>query len=82
MHRYYFDLHNGDHTRDDVGLELPSREHVTREVARILTDVARDELAGAKGVVSITVRDENGHPISVSSLTYSSEWLDEPEIWK
>ncbi|MEP7455415.1 hypothetical protein [Phyllobacterium sp. SB3] len=76
MPRYYFDLHNGDHTRDDIGMELPSRDHVSREVARILTDVAREELAGERGVVSVTVRDENGQAISVASLTFSSEWLD------
>lgn len=78
MGRYYFDLHNGDGpTRDDQGREFASRETVAREVTRILLDVARDEMPeGDRGVISLTVRDENGRPVSVASLSFNNEWLD------
>lgn len=78
MNRYFFDLHNGDGPiRDDQGTQLPSRETIPREIARILIDIARDELPmGDRTVISVTVRDESGRAISVASLTYNNEWLD------
>jgi hypothetical protein len=78
MARYYFDLHNGDGpTTDTEGMELESRKSVTSHVARILTDVARDEMPSEdRAVISIKVRDEKGKVISVASLTFNNEWLD------
>jgi hypothetical protein len=78
MNRYFFDLHNGDGPiRDEHGTELPSRSTIPREIARILLDIARDELpVGDRTVISVTVRDESGRAISVASLTYNNEWLD------
>lgn len=78
MSRYYFDLHNGDGPlRDDHGIEISSKGGVVREVAKILLEVARDELPVCdRTIISVTVRDEQGQPISVSSLTFSNEWLD------
>jgi hypothetical protein len=77
MSRYFFDLNNGDGpTRDEEGLELPSRAQVSKELARILLDVARDELPDSdRAVISITVRDERGTAVSVASLTFNNEWL-------
>ncbi|MEK1900323.1 DUF6894 family protein [Rhizobium sp. 1399] len=77
MARYFFDLHNGDGPiRDNEGTELASRAEVLREMARILVDIARDELpAGERTIISLTVRSEQ-RPISVASLAFSNEWLD------
>jgi len=77
MARYFFDLHNGDGPiRDNEGTELESRAEVVREMARILVDVARDELpAGERTIISLTVRSGE-RPISVASLAFSNEWLD------
>ena len=77
MARYFFDLHNGDGPiRDDAGTELASRDEVLKEMARILVDIARDELpAGERTIISVTVRSEE-RPISVASLAFSNEWLD------
>jgi hypothetical protein len=76
MARYFFDLHNGDGPiRDNEGMELASRADVLREMARILVDIARDELpAGERTIISLTVRSEE-RPISVASLAFSNEWL-------
>ncbi|ANK86589.1 MULTISPECIES: DUF6894 family protein [Rhizobium] len=78
MARYYFDLHNAEGpTRDEHGTELKSREDIPKEVTRILLDVARDELpAGDRMTIAVTVRDENGEPVTVASLVFSNEWLD------
>jgi hypothetical protein len=60
MSRYYFDLHNGDGPlRDDFGTEISSREEIPREVAKILLEVARDELPTSdRAMISVTVRDD------------------------
>ena len=43
--RYYFDLHNGDGPMsDEHGVDLASREVVSKEITRILLDIARDEM--------------------------------------
>ena len=78
MNRYFFDLHNGNGlTRDDEGVEIASRETIAQEVARILVDVAREELpAGNRTVISVTVRNEAGKTISTASLTFDSQWLE------
>ena len=77
MSRYFFDLHNGDGpTRDEEGLELPSRALISKELARILLDVAHDELPDLdRAVISITVRNETGDAVSVASLTFNNEWV-------
>lgn len=77
MARYFFDLHNGDGPiRDNEGMELASWADVLREMARILVDIARDELpAGERTIISLTVRSEE-RPISVASLAFSNEWLE------
>lgn len=78
MSRYFFDLHNGDGpTTDHEGLDLVSREAVKREVARILVDLARDEMPiEQRAVISVKVRNATGKVISVSSLTFNNEWLE------
>ena len=81
MSRYYFDLHNGDGPlRDEIGLDLPSRDRVAAEASRILSDIARDEIpTHERGVISVKVRDADGQPIILTSLSFSIEWLDNPE---
>ncbi len=77
MSRYYFDLHNGEGpTRDEIGIDLPSRNQVSKEASRILLDLARDEISVVdRAVITVTVRSENGEPISVANLTFNNEWL-------
>ncbi len=56
-------------------MELASRADVLREMARILVDIARDELpAGERTIISLKVRSEE-RPIAVASLAFSNEWL-------
>lgn len=77
MPRYFFDLSNGDGlTRDEMGMTLPTdRDRLLKEVSRILTDVAREELPeGPNGGISVSVRDEDGETILVGSLDFQTEW--------
>lgn len=74
--RFYFDLHNGDgEQRDDVGLELGSTEQVAREVARILTDIARDEFVQneRRGIATVKVREADGTPFSMGTISFTYE---------
>ena len=78
MSRYFFDLHNSDGpTVDNDGMELPDRSSISKQVARILVDVARDELPSEdRAIISIKVRNSCGAVIAVTSLTFNTEWLD------
>ncbi|CAD7044623.1 hypothetical protein REJC140_03843 [Pseudorhizobium endolithicum] len=82
MPRYFFDLTNGDGlTRDEMGSVFPeSREPLLKEVSRILTDLARDELPGTdSGEITVTVRDERGCTVLVGSLDFQTRWRPTPE---
>jgi Domain of unknown function (DUF6894) len=76
MARYFFDFQNGEGTiKDDSGVQLPSRAQVPVEVSRILADLARDELPWTdRADITITVRSEDGRPVSVANLTFTNEW--------
>lgn len=78
MARYFFDLFNGDGpVPDEHGQEVASREAISREVSRILADIAREELPGRrKGAISIEVRDESGRSVFTGSLSFQSRWYD------
>ncbi|MFP5078603.1 DUF6894 family protein [Rhizobium sp. YIM 134829] len=78
MSRYYFDLSNGvEPVRDEEGQDFSSRSEVAREVARILGDIARDEMGDTgSGTISLTVRDQSGRTVSRAKLTFSNEWTD------
>jgi hypothetical protein len=76
--RFYFDLHNGDgNLSDDIGQIMSSEAEVSVEVARILTDIARDEFTDneRRGVITVKVRDCRGRAISIGTLTFSYETL-------
>ncbi len=82
MARYYFDLFNGSGpVRDDQGQEMPTREGISREVSRILADIAREELPDrGNGAITIEVRDERGRPVLTGSLSFQTRWHDQPEL--
>lgn len=77
MARYFFDLFDGDDAvSDDEGLDIYSRTDISREVSRILADIAREEIMGRQnGAISIRVRDDDGEPVFTGSLSFHTEWL-------
>jgi hypothetical protein len=81
MARYYFDLFSGDGpVPDEHGQEVSSRDGISREVSRILADIAREELPGrGKGLITIKVRDEGGHQVFTGTVQFTSHWHDEEQ---
>lgn len=75
--RYYFDLTNGHGlVRDNDGQLIDDRTSVEREVSRILTDVARDELPDTPhGQVKVDVRDDMGQHVYTGTLSFEKRWV-------
>jgi hypothetical protein len=82
MARYFFDLINGDGpVSDNEGQEISTREDISREVSRILADIAREEFPErGKGSISIQVRDEFGQSVFSGHLSFQTQWHDDPEL--
>ncbi|CAN7345523.1 hypothetical protein LJR104_001851 [Neorhizobium sp. LjRoot104] len=80
MARYFFDLSNGDGpVRDNEGQEISTREQISREVSRILADIARDEFPEReKGSISVEVRNEEGQSVFSGRLSFQTRWHDDP----
>ena len=78
MPRYFFDVVNGQGPmRDEEGVVLPDPDAVRREVAMIVTDLARDEVPKEQAVkIVVNVRDEADDKVFVGQLQYSGEWQD------
>jgi hypothetical protein len=68
MPRYYFDIYDdGEATRDDVGLDLPSMTDAVTEARRTLAGMVKDTLAEkAFGRIEIRIRDGLEGPIELS----------------
>lgn len=79
MERYFFDLVNGNGlVRDEQGQIISTRAEISREVSRILTDIAREELPeSGEGTISVEVRDERDKPIFTGRLSFETRWHDE-----
>jgi hypothetical protein len=76
MPRYFFDVINGEGPmRDDEGVDLPDQDAVRREVAMIVTGLARDEVPKEQAVkIVVNVRDETDAKVFVGQLHYSGDW--------
>ena len=68
---YYFDIRDGDRfTRDEAGLELDGIDAVRREAMRALRGTVGDVLPdGGQRSVAVAVRNEDGKPVLMASLT-------------
>ena len=78
MPRYYFDVINGHGLeRDDIGVELNAPNDVRKQVAHILTDIAREELPGQDQTsIPVKVRDDVGFNVFSGELLFRSRWND------
>jgi len=76
MPRYFFDVINGEGPmRDDEGVELADLDAVRSEVAKIVTDLARDEVPKEQAVdIVVNARDEADAKVFVGKLQYSGHW--------
>lgn len=75
--RYFFHLINGHGRQEDsVGQELAGKAQVEREVSRILTDVARDELPNfSEGRVVVDVRTADAKAVCNGKLVFETNWF-------
>ena len=69
--RYYFDIRDGNRfIKDEAGLELDGIEAVRREAVRALRGTVGDVLPdGDQRSVAVAVRNEDGKPLLMASLT-------------
>lgn len=72
MTRFYFDIHDNETMRDDVGIDCVDLEDARQQVRRSLPDMARDVLAVDQTLhrMSIVVRDEGNKPVYRATLTF------------
>lgn len=75
MTRYFFDIMNGNgDIRDETGLEFSTDAQVESEIAKILSDIVREEVISERnGRVIVIVRDEGGRERFRGSLVFSVE---------
>ena len=77
MHRYFFDIRDGDNLSvDDIGIDCASLDDVRFQAIDALPEIARDELPdGDHRVFEVTVRDASGKPVFTGRLTLEVQWL-------
>ena len=77
MPRFFFDIHDGTHTRDDEGVVLPDMSAVRAKAMTILPKIAADEIEGDsdRHHFTVLVSDEDGKAIYSATLTYTGVWL-------
>ena len=78
MTRYYFDIHDGTVTVDDVGTECPDIEAVRAEARRVLPELAREVLPPSSDhhTIRVVVRDENQEIVYTATLIFSGHVVD------
>jgi hypothetical protein len=71
MHRYYFDIQDGDKILNDTeGLELDGIEAARREAMRALPEMAKDTLPNQdQRTLAMWVRDESGQTVLMAALS-------------
>ncbi|MBW6425237.1 hypothetical protein KX729_27790 [Rhizobium sp. XQZ8] len=76
MPRYFFDIVNGQGPmRDDEGVELLDPETVRKVAARIVSDLARDEMPGEQAVeITVNVRDESDRKVFIGKMHFAGQW--------
>lgn len=74
MPRYFFDWDDsGEHTPDDVGVELRDLDAARRVAAKSLGELATDVLPSCtERYIAVTVRDEEGRRLLVTEITFAA----------
>ena len=77
MPRYFFDIHDGGSTRDDIGTECADDEAARKIAIQTLPDIARDEIPkdGDRRQFVALVTDEDGRAVFSATLSYAGVWL-------
>lgn len=76
MARYFFDVDDGDLSRDDEGLDFVSVDAACDQALASLPDIAKGCVSErTKEEVSITVRDGGDRAVFRATLVIKAEWL-------
>lgn len=77
MPRYFFDITDGGHRRDDAGTDCASDAAMGRVAQQTLLDIARDEIPGDgdRHFVTVVVRDEAQYVVYTATLGYAGMFL-------
>ncbi|MBW6421645.1 hypothetical protein KX729_09350 [Rhizobium sp. XQZ8] len=76
MTRFFFDVINGHGLeRDEIGIEMDRPDQIRREVSRILTDIAKEEMPTDDATrIRVAVRDVTGKPVYEGELFFRGSW--------
>ncbi|TXM91274.1 hypothetical protein [Methylobacterium sp. WL116] len=77
MPRYFFDIHDGVHRRDDEGTECADLQGAVLEAKKLLPAIAAYDVPkdGERQTITVLVTDEDGHAVYSAALTYVGTWL-------
>ena len=69
MARYFFDTHDGDEVRDEIGREIGDVQTLRRESLKVVTRRAADDAQDGKPcAVVLNVRDDRGQAVLTVNL--------------
>jgi hypothetical protein len=81
MARYFSDFDDGQRKYvDSVGTELADMSMVPSEAIGFLTAVVKDVRDDADRNITVSVRDEDGRIVFMTTLTLQSDWLDMGDV--
>ena len=75
--RYFFDINDGRHERDEEGLDCADLQAAVREAKKLLPEIAANEVPqdGERQAITVLVTDADGKAIYMAALTYTGAWL-------
>lgn len=77
MSRYYFDTHDGELVRDEIGIECETFRDALDQATSGLADFAKDVVPGAQLCeMAVWVRDDHGHPLMQAILRLEIKRFD------
>lgn len=73
MPRFFFDIHDGEWSRDDVGTECRDVEAACQETKQSLPEIALDQVPrdGDHHMITVLVTDEDRQPVYTATLTFA-----------
>lgn len=73
MPRFFFDIHDGEWSRDAEGVECADVEAACHEAKRVLPGMAVDQVPqdGDQHAITVLVTDEERHPVYTATLSFA-----------
>lgn len=79
MPHYFFDIHDGSWSRDEVGVECANDEEACQHAKRALPEIAVDQVPrdGDKHTITVLVSDESRQPVYTATLSFAGLMMKE-----